>query len=219
MLNETNSLSHRFHTEWNSFSWDLWGFAADKLLSRTEEQKDEIHIRETTQATGAIASFLHNRSSSETDRQPDSPRQRGRGRGRVESEVERDTHRDTKRERERIVVCLGQNKQNYRKQTARKFTTLQCFFLFVFRWCCRYQKWLFTFEHLLSARKQNAILLLKGHFLGDLRWIARFEPNRCEPNQSTYRQPLPKVCQQQFHSQDENDLGPFGLFWFILGWG
>ncbi len=41
-------------------------------------------------------------------------------------------------------------------------------------------------------------------FLGDLRWVARFEPNRCKPNRSTYRQPLPKVCQQQFHGQDEN---------------
>ncbi len=41
-------------------------------------------------------------------------------------------------------------------------------------------------------------------FLGDLRWVARFEPNRCEPNRSTYRQRLPKVCLQQFHGQDEN---------------
>ncbi len=41
-------------------------------------------------------------------------------------------------------------------------------------------------------------------FLGDLRWVARFEPNQCEPNRSTYRQRLPKVCQQQFHGQDEN---------------
>ncbi len=37
--------------------------------------------------------------------------------------------------------------------------------------------------------------------LGDLRWVARFEPNLCEPNRSTYRQRLPKVCQQQFHGQ------------------
>ncbi len=44
-------------------------------------------------------------------------------------------------------------------------------------------------------------------FLGDLRWVARFglnEPNGCEPNQSTYRQGLPKVCVQQFHGQDED---------------
>ncbi len=50
-------------------------------------------------------------------------------------------------------------------------------------------------------------------FLGDLRWVARFEPNRCEPNQSTYRQHLPKVCQQQFHGQDENW---FRTFWALL---
>ncbi len=50
-------------------------------------------------------------------------------------------------------------------------------------------------------------------FLGDLRWAARFEPNRCEPNQSTYRQHLPKVCQQQFHGQDEHW---FRTFWALL---
>ncbi len=30
------------------------------------------------------------------------------------------------------------------------------------------------------------------------------EPNWCEPNQSTYRQHLPKVCLQHFHGQDED---------------
>ncbi len=30
------------------------------------------------------------------------------------------------------------------------------------------------------------------------------EPNWCEPNQSTYRQRLPKVCLQHFHGQDED---------------
>ncbi len=41
------------------------------------------------------------------------------------------------------------------------------------------------------------------------------EPNQCEPNQSTCRQPLPKVCLQQFHGQGLIwDLsGPFGSFW------
>ncbi len=51
-------------------------------------------------------------------------------------------------------------------------------------------------------RKNKAVRHTR--FLGDLRWVARFEPNRCEPNQSTYRQHLPKVCLQQFHGQDEN---------------
>ncbi len=39
------------------------------------------------------------------------------------------------------------------------------------------------------------------------------EPNRCEPNQSTYRQCLPKVCVQQFGSQYE---GRFRIFWALL---
>ncbi len=43
----------------------------------------------------------------------------------------------------------------------------------------------------LHARFEN---LHEASFLGDLRWVARFEPNRCEPNRSTYRQRLPKVC-------------------------
>ncbi len=30
------------------------------------------------------------------------------------------------------------------------------------------------------------------------------EPNWCQPNQSTYRQHLPKVCLQHFHGQDED---------------
>ncbi len=50
-------------------------------------------------------------------------------------------------------------------------------------------------------------------FLGDLRWVARFEPNRCEPNRSTYRQPLPKVCLQHLHGQDEDW---FRTFWALL---
>ncbi len=71
-----------------------------------------------------------------------------------------------------------------------------------------------TTEVRIRARTVPAVLLVKSPtdcfirhanwFLGDLRWVARFEPNRCEPNQSTYRQRLPKVCQQQFHGQDEN---------------
>ncbi len=58
-------------------------------------------------------------------------------------------------------------------------------------------------------RPSSSLSFTSGHsqessFLGDFRWVARFEPNQCEPNRSTYRQPLPKVCQQQFHGQDEN---------------
>ncbi len=51
-------------------------------------------------------------------------------------------------------------------------------------------------------------------FWGDL---SSNEPNWCEPNQSTYRQHLPKVCVQQFHGQDEDRLrifsALFGSFW------
>ncbi len=35
---------------------------------------------------------------------------------------------------------------------------------------------------------------------GGLRDLGSNEPNQCEPNQSTYRQHLPKVCVQQFYS-------------------
>ncbi len=59
-------------------------------------------------------------------------------------------------------------------------------------------------DRTLDACSVNQKLLPRSTFLGDLRWVARFEPNQCEPNQSTYRQRLPKVCQQQFHGQDEN---------------
>ncbi len=60
--------------------------------------------------------------------------------------------------------------------------------------------------HPVSLRKGFLVsqVRISPPFLGDLRWVARFEPNRCEPNRSTYRQRLPKVCQQQFHGQDEN---------------
>ncbi len=63
---------------------------------------------------------------------------------------------------------------------------------------------------LATTRRMNVspsvgvFTLVTASFLGDLRWVARFEPNRCEPNRSTYRQCLPKVCLQQFHGQDEN---------------
>ncbi len=39
------------------------------------------------------------------------------------------------------------------------------------------------------------------------------ESNWCKPNQSTYRQHLPKVCVQQFDGQDEDQ---FGIFWALL---
>ncbi len=52
---------------------------------------------------------------------------------------------------------------------------------------------------------------------GGLRDLGSNEPNWCKPNQSTYRQHLPKVCVQQFHGQDEDWFGIFlgscGSFW------
>ncbi len=48
---------------------------------------------------------------------------------------------------------------------------------------------------------------------GGLRDLGSNEPNWCKPNQSTYRQHLPKVCVQQFDSQDEDQ---FGIFWALL---
>ncbi len=49
--------------------------------------------------------------------------------------------------------------------------------------------------------------------LHNLGAFGKSEPNWCEPNQSTYRQGLPKVCVQQFHSQDEDQ---FRIFWAIF---
>ncbi len=48
---------------------------------------------------------------------------------------------------------------------------------------------------------------------GGLHDLGSNEPNWCEPNQSTYKQCLPKVCLQQFHGQDEDW---FGIFWALL---
>ncbi len=45
------------------------------------------------------------------------------------------------------------------------------------------------------------------------------EPNRCEPNRSTYRQHLPKVCLQHFHGQDEDWFGIFGAHLVLFGLG
>ena len=48
---------------------------------------------------------------------------------------------------------------------------------------------------------------------GGLLDLGSNEPNRCEPNQTTYRQHLPKVCVQQFHGQNEDQ---FLIFWALL---
>ncbi len=48
---------------------------------------------------------------------------------------------------------------------------------------------------------------------GGLRDLGSNEPNWCKPNQSTYRQHLPKVCVQKFHGQDEDW---FGIFWALV---
>ena len=47
----------------------------------------------------------------------------------------------------------------------------------------------------------------------ELRDLGSSEPNQCKPNQSTFRQHLPKVYVQQFHGQDEDW---FGIFWALL---
>ncbi len=43
--------------------------------------------------------------------------------------------------------------------------------------------------------------------------MGKTEPNQCDPNQITYRQGLPKLCVQLFHSQDGDW---FGIFWGCL---
>ncbi len=48
--------------------------------------------------------------------------------------------------------------------------------------------------------------------LRDLGAFGKSEQNQSKQNQVTYRQGLPKVCVQQFHSQDEDQ---FWIFWAL----
>ncbi len=54
---------------------------------------------------------------------------------------------------------------------------------------------------------------------GGLRDLCSNEPNQCEPNQSTYRQHLPKVCVQQLHGQDADWFWIFGALLVHFGLG
>ncbi len=54
---------------------------------------------------------------------------------------------------------------------------------------------------------------------GGLRDLGSSEPNQCKPNQSTYRQPLPKVYVQQFDGQGEDWFGIFRALLVYFGLG
>ncbi len=60
-------------------------------------------------------------------------------------------------------------------------------------------------SHVWSDPSNLATIQMQGNTV--FRWfevgctIWADEPNRCEPNQSTYRQHLPKVCLQHFYGQ------------------
>ncbi len=49
--------------------------------------------------------------------------------------------------------------------------------------------------------------------------FGKSEPNQCEPNQITCRQGFPKVCVQQFHGQDEDQLRIFQASLVQFGMG
>ncbi len=68
-------------------------------------------------------------------------------------------------------------------------------------------------EVLPAYEDAKALLVFLGVIWGEFRNLGSNEPNQCKPNQSTYRQCLPKVCVQQFHSQDEDW---FEVFWAVL---
>ncbi len=61
-----------------------------------------------------------------------------------------------------------------------------------------------------------------GRFWGGLRDLGAFRKSQqiwCEPNQITHRQGLPKVCVQQFHSQDEDQFRFFQALLIHFGLG
>ncbi len=67
----------------------------------------------------------------------------------------------------------------------------------------RYRTWVTFFP--MDTLSSGSVFLFGWFEVGCAIWAD--EPNRCEPNRSTYRQPLPKVCLQHLHGQDEDWFG------------
>ena len=77
----------------------------------------------------------------------------------------------------------------------------------------------FCVERLLWRTNSHSFFQVIWGALHDFGAFGKCEPNQCEPNQISYRQGLPKYVYTCFIVKMRIDLGSFGLFWFILGWG
>ncbi len=103
-----------------------------------------------------------------------------------------------------FVILMQKNKpQNISKQVQKGHI---CSPSFTLGWRSYYKK-------MTKWEKAEPIVFGDLRRLRDLGAFGKTKQNQSKQNQITYRQPLPKVCIQKFHGQDEDQ---FWIFWALF---